>query len=359
MYIRNLMLMYLLFLQLYITEISPKNLRGLFGAMNQLAITVGVLLVQALGIGLSYAWLCVVGLAIMLLYVPLTSMTLRESPRWLISQGRNLQAGKVLAWLRGPNFNVNKEQMEIEAQLASEEKLTFSEKMRALATRSAFHPLVLAMLLMFFQQFSGVNAVIFNGQQIIEQAGVSHAAIMATVTIGIAQVVATLVGVILTDILGRKVLLITGGIIMCLSMAALSVYDLLKNKPYCHPPDDSKCIDNLQPLAITAVMFYIIGFSIGWGALPWLMASELIPMRVRGTGVGIATGINWICAAIVLGFFGSYQNLVKPWGTFLTFGIICLLSIIFVAVFTPETKGKSLEEIEGYFNRRRNQYTPL
>ena len=118
----------------------------------------------------------------MLLFVPLTSMTLRESPRWLISQGRNLQAGKVLAWLRGPNFNVNKEQMEIEAQLASEETLTLKEQMRVLATRPAFHPLVLAMLLMFFQQFSGINAVIFNGQQIIEQAGVDNAAVMATIT---------------------------------------------------------------------------------------------------------------------------------------------------------------------------------
>ena len=320
--------------------------------MNQLAVTVGVLLVQALGIGLSYDWLSVIGLALMLLFVPLTSMTLRESPRWLINQGKNLQAGRVLAWLRGPNFNVNKEQMEIEAQIASEEKLTFAEQMKALTTRPVLHPLVLAILLMFFQQFSGVNAVIFNGQQIIEQAGVSNAAVMATITIGIAQVVATLVGVILTDILGRKILLITGGLTMCLSMAVLSVYDLLKNEPYCHPPDDPKCIENLQPLAITAVMFYIVGFSIGWGALPWLMASELIPMRVRGTGVGIATCVNWICAAIVLGFFGTYQSLVKPWGTFLTFCIICLLSVIFVAVFTPETKGKSLEEIEGHFNRR-------
>jgi len=340
-----------IFLQLYIAEISPDNLRGLFGAMNQLSVTVGILLVQALGIGLRYDWLCVIGLVIMLLFVPPTSMTLYESPRWLISQGRSLQAGKVLAWLRGPNFDVNKEQMEIEAQLASEEKLTFTEKMQAFATRPVFQPLVLAILLMFFQQFSGINAVIFNGELIIEQAGVDNAAVIATITIGVAQVIATLVGVILTDILGRKILLVFGGMTMCLSMAVLSVYDLLKNEPYCHPPHDPKCIDNLQPLAITAVMFYIIGFSIGWGALPWLMASELIPMKVRGTGVGIATCFNWICAAIVLGFFGSYQNLVKPWGTFLTFGIICLLSVIFVAVFTPETKGKSLEEIESYFNR--------
>jgi len=334
-------------------------LRGLFGAMNQVAITVGVLLVQALGIGLRYDWLCVIQLAIILLFVLLTSMILYESPKWLISQGRSSQATKVLTWLRGPNFNVEKEQRKIKTQIASEEYLTFTEKIRTFATRPVFHSLVLAMLLMFFQQFSGINAVVFNGQLIIEQAGVSNAAVMATVTIGAAQVVSALAGVILTDILGRKILLIISGTIIFLSMTVLCVYDLLKNKPFCEPPDDPKCIDNLHPLAITAIIFYIIGYSIGWGAIPWLMAPELIPMRVRGAGVGIATCFNWICAAIVLGFFGNYENLVKPWGTFLTFAVFSLLSVIFVVVFTPETKGKSLEEIELHFYHYRKQYSPI
>ena len=167
---------------------------------------------------------------------------------------------------------------------------------------------------------------------------------------------ATLVGVILTDIVGRKILLTIGGITMCVSLVVLSVCDFLNNKPYCHPdanPSDPKCEDHLQPLAITAIMFYIVGFSIGWGALPWLLASELIPLRVKGTGVGITTCFNWICATIVLLSFGSYQDAVEPWGSFLilSYAIICLLSVIFVLLFVPETKGKSLEEIENYFNR--------
>ena len=337
-------------------------MRGLFGALNQLAVTVGILLVQALGIGLHYEWLCVIALAILLVYVPLSSLTLRESPRWLISFGKNMVAGKVLAWLRGPDFDVNQEQMEIEAQLASEEKLTLLEQLRTFSTRPVFHPLILAMFLMFFQQFSGINAIIFNGQSIFEQAGVSNAAVVTAISIGAVQVVATLVGVILTDIVGRKILLSIGGITMSVSLVVLSVYDFLKNEPYCHPdanPPDSKCKDNLQPLAITAMMFYIVGFSIGWGALPWLLASEIIPLRVKGAGVGIATCFNWICATIVLLSFGSYQDNVEPWGAFLTFAIICFLSVIFVLVFVPETKGKTLEEIESHFNHGGKQYTPI
>ena len=346
-------------MQLYIAEISPRELRGLFGAMNQLAATVGVLLVLALGIGLSYDWLCVVALAAMLLFVLLTSATLYESPRWLISQGRDLQACKVLMWLRGPSFDVRKEQTDIKTQLNNEGNLKIIERIRALATRPVLHPLILAMLLMFFQQFSGINAVVFNGEEIIKQAGVSNAAVMAAITIGFTQVVGSLIGVILNDIVGRKVLLVISGITMFLSMICLSIYDLLRNEPYCDPPDDPKCKDNLQPLAITAIIFYITGFSVGWGGVPWLMASELIPMKVRGIGVGIATCVNWLCAVIVLISYGSYEDLVMPWGAFLTFGVICLFSVIFVVVFTPETKGKSLEEIELIYNHPCNEDIPL
>ena len=162
--------------------------------MNQLAITIGILLVLALGIGLSYDWLCVIALVTMLLFILLTSITLYESPRWLISQGKDLQARKVLTWLRGPKFDVEKEQTEITTQLNNEEHLSINEKIRALATKPILHPLILAMMLMFFQQFSGINAVVFNGEEIIKQAGVSNADIMAAITIGVAQVVGSIIG---------------------------------------------------------------------------------------------------------------------------------------------------------------------
>jgi len=330
----------------------------MISTLNQLAIAVGILLPQALGIELDYVWLSVAALAILLVLVPL-STTLRESPRWLISHGRNAQARRVLVWLRGPDYNVELEQNEIETQLLGKQKLTAFEVFKAITSRPVFHPIILSILVMFIQQFSGIKAVIYNSRSIFEQAGVDNAATVTATTIGGVMVIAAIPGAILTDLIGRKILLVSGNIIMCLSMAALSVYDLLKNEPYCHPPDDPKCKDNLQPLAITAMIVYMIGFSIAWGALPWLIASELIPLRVRGIGVGLVSCFNWTFSMLVLLSFGSYQDTVKSWGVFLSFGIINLLSIIFVTVFIPETKGKSLEEIEKNFNFHQKQYVPL
>lgn len=329
--------------------------------MAQLAITVGVFTVEASGIGLDYEWLSVIALAVFAVFVPLV-MTLVETPRWLISKGRNLQAGRVLLWLRGKTYAIVQEQVEIEQQIASEKELSIWESMHAFKTKPVLHPMVLTLSLMFLQQFSGINAVIFNAQKIFEDSRVSNAALVASLAVGSVQVVATFFGFLLTDVLGRRILLIVGGLVMACSMVGMGTYAYLTNQPYCHPDASSSgnststgCVKNLEPLAITSMMFYIIGFSIGWGALPWLLSSEIIPMRVRGVGMGIATFANFSFAAIVTGTFEDYQRAVQQWGTFWSFGLICFLAVIFVAIFIPETKGKSLEEIERYFFLRHNK----
>ena len=343
---------YFLFLQLYIAEISPGKLRGLFGGMAQLGITLGVFAVEASGILLEYEWLSVIALSVFAIFVPLT-MTLVETPRWLINKGRYLQASNALLWLRGRAYAVVKEQREIEQQLVSEKELTIWESIQAFKTKPVLHPMILALSLMFLQQFSGIYAVIFNAQRIFEDSGVSHAALVASLAVGSAQVIATFFGFLLTDVLGRRILLIAGGLIMACSMTSMGTYAYLTNKPYCHPDASvnttTGCVQGLQSLAISSMMFYIIGFSIGWGALPWLLSSEIIPMRVRGVGMGIATFATFSFAAVITGAFEGYQKAVNPWGTFWSFGLICFLAVIFVAVFIPETKGKSLEEIERYF----------
>ena len=127
---------------------------------------------------------------------------------------------------------------------------------------------------------------------------------------------------------------------MCVSITVAGVYEFLHQK---HPHDD------ISIMGISGLIIYSVGFSIVWGALLWLMASELVPLCVRGAGVGIATFVNWLLAAIVTGGYKFYQDDVNPWFTFWSFGLVCFSAAIFVAIFIPETKRKSLEEIERNF----------
>jgi len=293
----------------------------------------------------------------LMVLVPL-SVSLKESPRWLVGHGKYLQASRVLSWLRGRKADIKKELEEIKTRVDNEEKLTVSELFQLFFTRPVFHPVILSILLMFFQQFNGIKPIMYNGQSIFERAGVENAATMTAIVIGGVPCLFSIPMAILVDILGKKIFLISGSIMMCLSMVALSVQDLLKNEPYCHQPDDPKCIENLQPLAIAAMIVYMIGGT-AWAVIPWLMASELIPLRVRGIGVGITAWFYWFFAMAVLLPFGTYQNLVRPWGAFLSFAIVNLIAAIFVTVFVPETKQKSLEEIEQMFNGHQRHYISL
>ena len=312
----------------------------MYGAANQLAVTIGIFIAQIVGAYIEYYWLALIPLVLTCVFgVFVTS--LYETPRWLISNGHNLKAGRVLLWLRGNRYDVVNEQREIENQISSEVKLSFSETIQEFKTRPVYHPLILALFLMFFQQFCGINAIIFNAEDIFK--GVvseDKAALISSLAVGLTQVLATFVGVILTDLLGRRTLLISGALIMCVSITAAGVYEFL---------DLEKHVDNLSALGISGLIVYNIGFSIGWGALPWLMTNEIIPLRVRGAGVGIATFFNWSLVAIVTGTYKFYQDAVHPWFAYWSFGAVCLLALLFTVFFIPETKKRSLEDIEKSF----------
>ena len=333
---------------MFITEISPTSLRGLYGAANQLAVTIGLFIAQFVGVYIKYYWLAVIPLGLTAVFAVFT-VSLYETPRWLISQGKNLEAGQVLKWLRGNHYDVVNEQREIENQIKSEVKLNFSETIQEFKTSPVYHPLILALLLMFFQQFCGINAIIFNAEDIFVDVTKKNPALVSSLSVGLTQVVATFVGVILTDLLGRRTLLISGAFIMFVSISVAGLYELLHHHHH----------DNISAMGISGLIVYNVGFSIGWGALPWLMTSELIPMRVRGAGVGIATFVNWLLAAIVTGGYKFYQDAINPWFAFWSFGVVCLIALLFVAIFLPETKRKSLEDIEKSFEISARKSTKL
>jgi len=332
---------------------SPRHLRGSFVVLNQLALTSGTFLGQIIGVYISYIWLAVIPLAFTVLFVSLAT-TIKETPRWLMTQGRKHEAKRILLWLRGHQYDIDQELQEIEDRILSQKKLTLSEIFKEFKKKSVYYPVILACGIMFFRQFSGAFAILFNAEDIFKQAEIKSPGLTSSLATGGVQIIASVVGVFIADLVGRRKLLMISGIVMCLSHAGMGTYEFLNSKPYCHPPDDPKCKDHLYPIAIVSIACYIVTYTAGWGAIARLLLPELVPLRVRGVGIGVSFFVSWCSTIAVGGLFDNYEDAVKPWGAFWTLSLICFCSVIFVALFIPETKGRSLEEIEHSFRERRH-----
>ncbi|KAK3094967.1 hypothetical protein FSP39_008433 [Pinctada imbricata] len=319
----------------YIAEISTSSLRGFLGAGNQLAITVGILVAYFLGMNLRWNHLAFGG-AIFSIFTLVVLYFIPETPRWLVMKNRQKDALLSLASLRGPHTNVEEECKDIEDGLETNEVFSYSEFKRPELSR----PLFISVVVMIFQQFSGINAVMFYTVSIFKNAGFEQSE-LATVVIGAVQVVATLISCFLMDRSGRRKLLVIAGSLMSITCATFGYY--------YYAVKNGTSSASISWLAILSLIMYIIGFSLGWGPIPMLVMSEIFPARARGAASGIAIFANWLCAFIVTKEFIYMQELLGQAGTFWLFGIFCLSGVMFVTRFLPETKGKSLEDIELYF----------
>ena len=281
------------------------------------------------------------------------AISLKETPRWLMTQKRSHEARKVLVWLRGESYNVDKELQEVTEQLELERKtkLNFTETVQAFKKKSVYYPVIIATILAGFQQCTGVVGIISNAEDIFRQAKIKSPGLLSSLALGGTQIVAQIVGTLLVDVLGRRVLLISSAVITSLSLTVMGAYEYLNEEPYCNPSTGNGCKDHLYPLAITAMACFIAGFSIGLGGIPWVIASEIIPLKVRGVGVGVVTCVSWALIIIYTGLFRNYEDAVHPWGAFWSFALLTFCGVIYIAVFVPETKGKSLEEIERSFHK--------
>lgn len=233
-----------------------------------------------------------------------------------------------------------------------QEKMSFGE----LARPALLKPLLVGIFMMIFQQFSGVNAIVFYASKIFTEAGI-HDADLVSILFSLTQFVSTAIACLLVDRTGRRILLLIGGFGMCVCNIGLGTYYALK-KP---DPSNSTVTEavgsiyhsvpasQISWLAITSAMVFIALFSLGWGPLPWLLMSEVFPPRAKGPASSICTLINWLFVFVVTKNFPQMISTLTEQGTFWFFGGCCLLSFIFVYCFVPETKGRTLEDIEHYF----------
>lgn len=329
----------------YIAETSTASLRGMLGAGFQVAVTVGILFAYLMGLAkLSYIWLALVAMtlptAMVILFV-----TMPETPRYLLSKNRRNEAIRTVAWFRGPHVNAEEECCEIESNLDQQETMAWSEFLKP----ALYKPLAISLLLMVFQQFSGINAVMFYTVDIFNGAGFENG-IIATVIVGCVQVVFTCVCSLLMDRAGRRLLLIIAGLGMTVSSVTFGLYyELSEHTHNSTTVTSSVSSEHLSWLSLCSMIIYIIAFSLGWGAIPWLIMSEIFPPRARGTASGIATYVNWTCAFIVTLTFNDMMHTFTRQGTFWFFGSVCFVAVLFVFKCVPETKGRTLEEIVARF----------
>ena len=343
----------------YVAELSPSPLRGLFVGIFGISVASGILLIQLCGIipGATYYWLPVVPLTTLTVFAFLMALVTKETPRWLQKTRRIKGAKLVLQWLRGEEYDVDKEQKEIAEQIAQQKKQNMLQKFKK---RSTLYPLFLGCCLTAFQQLSGINAITFYSQVIFSGVqGISdNADIVSTFCVGATQVIGTIFLLSFVDKFGRRKMLLVNGMFMCLSAASMGIYYIFNSKPYCDPDneEDNDCVTGLNPVAIISLMVYTCAFAAAWGGLPYLVGAELLPLHIRGAGLGIKTLVGWFAATIVLLSFEPYQEAVNPWGAFFTFSFIMFCAVVFVYKFIPETKGKTLEEIQQHFIKsKRNE----
>ena len=359
----------LLSVQVYITEIATPKVRGLFGNCNQLFITIGIFMAEALGFRpqtfLRYTDVSLIAAAVITLFAILL-LFVKETPSWLYKKGKDLEGTRTLNFLRGPKANIPKEIRGIKSVLVDTRDFTIMDQLKAFKQRPVFIPFLLVILLMFFQQFGGINAAIFYSTQIFQQASIANSSLVSLLAVGLVQIFATFISVVLVDLLGRKTLLIISSSGMLISSASLGVYFYIFDS-FC---DGSlgeidvhyrlKICDSTEfgGLSIASVVLFIISFSLGWGPITWSMMSELVPLRVRGLSSSIATFSNWTFAFIITLAFSDYSKAVTFKFAWWSFSVVLVASILFVLFFLPETKGCKLEEIEEHFKEGQILYIP-
>jgi sugar porter (SP) family MFS transporter len=319
----------------YISEQTPPKIRGGTVTYNQLMVTLGILLAYIAGFLLhpvTYNWRWMLGiavvpgaaLAISMVFVP-------HSPRWLVKKGRVEEARKVLERTRTDS--------DIDAELENIQDVTEKESSWTVRDlfRSKVRPLiVIGIGLAVFQQFVGVNTVIYFASTILHYTGAStNSAVLLAVYVGVTNFVMTIVAILLMDWVGRRGLLITGTAILFVSLVVLGAYFQF-----------SALSHGASWLGLVCVIVYIIGFAVGLGPVFWLMISEIYPLQFRSQAMAVATICNWGANFLVSYFFLQETQAIGKGPTFWIYAAISIAAIAFFWFKVPETKNRPLEDIE-------------
>lgn len=338
----------------YIADLSPVKLRGFLGASNQLCITLGILLVYFFGMKFRVTgnltdtphFDAEMNPLVDAETVPTPSVNVGAFCNWRLLALVNVVPSIVLGLLAGfipesPTWVATKlkvsEPVGSDVSGTEQSSDTLKPTMWRLLMKSR-KQLMVGVVLQFFQQFSGINAVMFFCTSIMRETRVAHAETYSA-TVMLEQVLVTGVAVMLMDFAGRKVLLLVGASVMAAACGIIGLYFLLVNLN----------VTGIFIIVLIGMYSYIAAFSIGVGAIPWLILGEIFPAETRAAGASIATCANWIFAFVVTLAYQPAAAVLTTQGVMWFFGICCIGLVIFTALCVPETNGKTFEEIQLFF----------
>lgn len=353
---------------LYIAETAPAEIRGFLVTLKEEAIVGGILLGYLAGFifentlnGWRYLFILPIILSVCAL---IGFLFAPESPRLLIlkkfrsgsvNSDFNLSAFKALKSLR-PTFSdieIESELLEIERSL---ETINTRASSKDLLKKGNLPALILGISMVFFQQATGQPSVLAYSPQIFRFAGYKSRALLAAVAVGVVKFIATGVAVVPTDRFGRKPLLLIGTTGMAVALTILAI-------SFGISPHDSDLEYSFSPawsiITLISLMMYVSFYQVGYGPIVWLLQSEIFPLNVRGQAQSIAVLVNFGLNAVISFSFLTIFKGLTPTGAFSLYAVLCIVSNAVVIFFLPETKGKTLEEIQRIFSKYSNRNDPF
>jgi MFS transporter, SP family, sugar:H+ symporter len=333
---------------LYLSEIAPTKIRGAIASLNQLMIVVGILvafIVNAI-LASSGDWRLMLGLAAIPSLVLLAGMFfMPETPRFLVRTGEEDEARDVLEEVRADDSRAEAPERKIEEirEVDEQESGGGLELLKASWVRPA---LVVAIGLAVLQQLIGINTIIYYAPTTLTSVGYgAESAIYANLAIGALNVVATIVAIRIVDRVGRKPMLLGGLVGMVASLTVLGLSSELLAKP-------DSAGDPAAVITLLCLAGFIVSFAATWGPVVWVMLPEVLPLSVRGTAMGVAICLHWGANFLVSQTFPIMLDGWGPGPVFLGYAAIGVGAFVFVRAVVPETKGRSLEEIEAALHRK-------
>ncbi|KAI9554051.1 hypothetical protein GHT06_019323 [Daphnia sinensis] len=328
----------------YIGEISTPTMRGIVGFFFSLNLASGLLVTSLMGLWMDWRWISVVCtiepiiFLIGLIFIP-------ESPYYLVKKGRHSDACGALCWLRGSNYNIKPELYQIECRVQEDSNKAY--QLSDIYQPWLLKPILIGVVLMALQQFSGLNALSFNAAEIFRMADINFNRLICVVIINAVQVTSVVFSsTVLVKKFKRRALFITAEGFACLSMLCMGLFFFYLD------PSNTQMMAHFKWVPLTSMIVFFAAIGLGLGALPWLISSEVLPPRFRGPGSSIIAFTNFAMSFTVTKTFVDMQRVMTHAGVFWFYAGVCLIGILFGLFLLPETKDRTSNQIQDGFRSK-------